>query len=129
MKIKTLSLTTLFGFLGLFLLIHTFNAKAASNSIVCTTAFGEKSLTIEDQKVSFHQEDESGVSRSISSVNESSVSTLKKFQGFVKTLYVDGKKHKISVQNVNSFSDANDSLTITSPKGHVITYPLSCQSV
>ncbi|HXH76107.1 MAG TPA: hypothetical protein VNJ08_14145 [Bacteriovoracaceae bacterium] len=129
MKTKTLSLSTILGFLGLLMMIHTMDVKAASSAIVCSTAFGEKSFTIEDQKISFHKEDEQGVSRSISSVNESAVRTHKKHLGFSKTLYIDGNKHRINVQNSKEFSDANDYLSITSPKGHEMTYPLSCHSV
>lgn len=128
MKTKTLSLSTILGFLGLLLMIHTLSAQAAS-AIECKTAFGEKTLTIEDQKISYQKEDEAGVSRSISSVGEASVRTHKKNFGFSKTLYIDGNKHRISIQNVNSFSEADDYLSITSPKGHEMTYPLDCHSV
>jgi hypothetical protein len=49
--------------------------------------------------------------------------------GFTKTLYIDGNKHRINIQNTNEFSDVNDYLSITSPKGHEMTYPLTCHSV
>lgn len=126
MKTNTISIPTIFGFLGLLLFIHTFSAHAA---IECSTAFGEKSFTIEDSKISFQKEDESGASRAISSVNEASVRTHKKHLGFEKTLYLEGNRHRIRIQDVNSFSDANDYLSITSPKGHEMTYPLTCHSV
>ena len=129
MKTKTLSLTTILGFLGLILMIHTMSAQASTNAITCSTAFGEKTFTIEDDRISFHKEDESGVSRSISSINGDSVRTHKKHLGFTKTLYIDGNKHRINVRNVNEFSDVNDYLSITSPKGHEMTYPLNCHSV
>ena len=128
MKTKTLSLSTILGFLGLVLMIHTMNAYSATPAIVCETAFGEKSFTIEDSRISFNKEDDAGVSRSISSINGESVRTHKKHQGFSKTLYIDGNKHRINVQNVNEFSDVNDYLSITSPKGHEMTYPLTCHS-
>lgn len=129
MKTKSLSFSTILGFLGLVLMIHTMNAKAAIPSIKCETAFGEKIFTIEDSRVSFQKEDESGVSRSISSVQGESVRTHVKHQGFSKTLYIDGNKHRINVKNVNSFSEVDDYLSITSPKGHEMTYPLTCHSV
>lgn len=129
MKTRTLSLTTILGFLGLILMIHTFNSHASTGSIVCSTAFGEKSFTIDNKTISFHKEDASGVSRAISSIPMNSVRTHKKNLGFSKTLYINGNKHRISVQNINEFSDANDYLSITSPKGHEMTYPLSCRSV
>lgn len=128
MKTKTLSLSTILGFLGLVLMIHTMNAYSATPVIVCETAFGEKSFTIEDNRISFNKEDETGVSRSISSIDGESVRTHKKHFGFSKTLYINGNKHRINVQNTNEFSDVNDYLSITSPKGHEMTYPLTCHS-
>ncbi len=128
MKTKTLSITTIFGFLGLLLVIHTMSASAATGTISCSTAFGEKTFTIEADRISFHREDVEGISRSISSVTGDSVRTHKKNLGFTKTLYIDGNKHRINVQNTNEFSDVNDYLSITSPKGHEMTYPLNCHS-
>lgn len=100
----------------------------ASSGIVCSTAFGEKTFTIEDNHISFSKEDEGGNSRAVASVAADSVRTQKKSSGFVKTLYIDGQKHRISIKNANSFSDVDDYLSITSPKGHEMTYPLSCHS-
>jgi hypothetical protein len=128
MKTKTLSLSTILGFLGLILMIHAMSSYASAGSITCETAFGEKRFTIENQIISFIKEDSSGVSRSISSVSGDSVRTQKRHLGFIKTLYIDGNKYKINVQNVNEFSDVNDYLSITGPKGHEMTYPLTCHS-
>jgi hypothetical protein len=128
MKTKTLSLSTILGFLGLILMIHAMNSHAATGSISCSTAFGEKTFTIEENRISFHKEDQDGVARSISSINGESVRTHKKHLGFTKTLYIDGNKHRINVQNVNEFSEVNDYLSITNPKGHEMTYPLHCHS-
>ncbi len=130
MKTKSLSLSSVFGFLGLMLLVHSYQSMAATApaKIECETAFGEKKFTIQDELISFHKEDEMGVSRSISSVAGQSVRTQKKHLGFSKSLYIDGNKYRISVQDVNTFSDANDYLSITSPKGHEMTYPLTCHS-
>lgn len=129
MRTKTLSLTSILGFCGVIIMIHTMNAHSSTGTIRCTTAFGEKSFTIEDQRISFHKEDEAGINRSISSVERESVHTHRKQFGFTKTLYIGGNKHRINIQNTNAFSDVNDYLSITSPKGHEMTYPLSCLSV
>lgn len=129
MKTKTLSLSTVLGFLGLILMIQSFSAHSATTSsapITCETAFGEKIFTIEEDRIAFKKEDESGIKRSISSI--SSVRTQKNHTGFSKTLYIDGNKHRIKIQNVNEFSESNDYLSITSPKGHEMTYPLNCHS-
>jgi hypothetical protein len=124
-----MKITSLFAFLGLLAMVHTYSSYAASGAIECKTAFGEKSFVIEDGRISFSKEDEAGVSRSISSVSADSVRTHTKHLGFTKTLYIDGNKHRINVQNKNEFSDVNDYLSITSPKGHEMTYPLTCHSV
>ena len=125
-----MKISSVLGFLSLLIMVHTYSSFAAtSGSIECKTAFGEKSFIIEDGRISFSKEDEAGVSRSISSVAGDSVRTHTKHLGFMKTLYIDGNKHRINVQNTHEFSDVNDYLSITSPKGHEMTYPLSCHSV
>lgn len=129
MKTKTLSTSTVLGFLGLITFLHVFSSFAHASTIKCETAFGEKSFTIDDQQISFSKEDELGVSRSISSIATESVRTHKKNLGFTKSLYIGGNKHRINIQNTNEFSDVNDYLSITSPKGHEMTYPLTCLSV
>jgi hypothetical protein len=129
MKQKTLSLSTILGFLGLLVFIHTFSSHASTGGIECKTAYGEKSFIIENGQISFQREDALGVSRSISSVPAGSVRTQTKNLGFTKTLYIDGLKHRINIPNSKEFSDVNDYLSITSPKGHEMTYPLSCHSV
>ncbi len=128
MKTKSLSLSTILGFLGLILAVHSFSSHAATPKIVCETAFGEKTFTIEDEHISFNKEDDAGVSRAISSISSDSIRTQKKFHGFSKSLYLNGDKYRINVQDVSSFSDVNDYLSITSPKGHEMTYPLTCHS-
>lgn len=111
------------------LVISSFSSQAATGArIVCQTAFGEKTLAIENEHISFLKEDETGIQRSISSIGAVAVRTQKKHLGFTKTLYLDGHKHRINLQNTNEFSDVNDYLSITSPKGHEMTYPLNCHS-
>ena len=125
-----MKISSVLGFLGLLISIHSYNSFASTNSAIeCKTAFGEKSFIIEDGRISFSKEDETGVSRSISSVASDSVRTHTKHLGFMKTLYIDGNKHRINVKNSKEFSDVNDYLSITSPKGHEMTYPLTCHSV
>lgn len=129
MKHKTLSLSTILGFLGLILMIHMMSAQAATPAIECSTAFGEKTFTIDNEHISFKKEDDAGVNRAISSISGDSIRTQVKHLGFSKTLYIDGNKHRINIQNTNEFSEVNDYLSITSPKGHEMTYPLNCHSV
>src|SRR5687767_2779720 len=103
MKTKTFSVPVILGFLGLAFTVQIFSVHAAGH-IECKTAFGEKSFIIDDNRISFQKEDESGVSRSISSVSSESVRTHKQNLGFNKTLYLNGNKHRIHIENTNEFS-------------------------
>ena len=122
MRTRTLSLTSILGFLGLVLLVHSFNSHAAVKGISCSTTFSEKEFTISEGKIDFVKKYDQD--RGIASVKN--VITHKKHMGFTKTMYIDGLKHKINIKDVNDFSEANDYLSITSPKGHEMTYPLNC---
>jgi hypothetical protein len=118
---KTINLTHIFGIMGLLLALNMFGKAQAS--IHCETAFGEKSFVIENERVVFSKEHaEQG--RSISSIDH--VRTEKRHKGFDKVLFKDGLKHRIHVDNAQEFSEVNDYIVITSPKGHEMTYPLSC---
>lgn len=100
------------------------NAHAAIKKIDCQTAFGEKTFTIQESTIAFHKEQESG--RSISSILEAQ--TQRTHKGFKKVLYVNGNKHLINIQNIEKFDNSEDYLAVTSPRGHKMTYPLSCSS-
>jgi hypothetical protein len=101
--------------------------KAATGDIVCETAYKEKTLLISHGAVAFSKGEYSAQARSISSVDN--VRTEKKHKGFIKILQLDGQKHRIRINNVEAFSEVEDSLKITSPKGHEITYPLTCRTI
>jgi hypothetical protein len=96
---------------------------ASIKPITCKTNFGEKSFTIQGKTVAFHKEKKEG--RSISSVLSSR--TKRSHRGFKKTLYRDGFKHLISIQNQAKFNSDNDFLAVTSPNGHKMTFPLICK--
>lgn len=104
------------------LLVHSFNSHAAVKTISCSTTFSEKEFDITDKHVAFIKKD--GAARDVASVKK--IVTHKKHLGFTKTLYIDGLKHKISIKDASDFSEASDYLSITSPKGHEMTYPLNC---
>lgn len=112
------------GLLTLALLIIFFGTKGHASTvqkIKCETAFGEKVFTVGEQTIAFHSKQRG---RSISSVMEAT--TKKTFSGFRKTLYVDGNKHLIHIADLNNMNSEDDFMAITSPKGHKMTYPLSC---
>ncbi len=100
-------------------------AGQAFSSVECETAFGEKAFTIEKSSVAFYKKSEGG--RSISSTL--GVMSSKTSKGFRKTMYIDGNKHTINIENQNAFSQSEDFLAITNPKGHKMTYPLTCKNI
>lgn len=114
-----------FGTLVLLLSVSLFSngAYASVKPIHCKTTYGEKEFTIEGSSIAFHSEDESG--RSMASIIDAR--THKTYEGFSKTLYVGGNKHKIHIDNKNKFNEINDYMAITSPKGHEMTYPIECK--
>lgn len=111
------------GALGILFLTLFFNPKAFSAvpTIHCETNFGIKSFTIEKESIAFHNED---AGRKISSVH--SAKSLKTSKGLSKTLYVNGQKHFVHIDDLNHFNDSEDYMAITSPDGHKMTYPLTC---
>ncbi len=122
---RTINLTHIFAIVGMLFALNIFGkAQAAPKNIFCETAFGEKTFLIEGDRVVFSKEHaEQG--RSISSIDQ--VRTEKRHKGFDKVLFKDGLKHRIHVDNATEFSEINDYMVITSPKGHEMTYPLSCR--
>jgi len=120
------------GMIGTLLLLSLLNSQAHASikgasfkPVKCETAFGEKSFTIENATIAFHKEKESG--RMISSVM--GAQTRRTHQGFRKTLYVNGNKHVINIENIKNLNDMDDFMAVTSPKGHKMTYPLTCSLV
>ena len=98
---------------------------ASLKPLKCETNFGEKSFTIDQETIAFHQQTRSG--RSISSVLSTGTTVTTK--GFKKVIYKDGSKHLISIKDMNQLSSNNDFLAITSPKGHKMTFPINCYSL
>ena len=116
-KIFTLTLLTT------FLLLEV--SHASIKPIKCETNFGEKSFTIDGTTVAFHNNKTQG--RSISSVLNST--TRKSVKGFRKTIYKNGHKHLINIDDQNNFNSDNDFLAVTSPKGHKMTFPINCSQL
>jgi len=107
----------------LFFVAFMGSANAAVKPIECKTNFGEKSFTIEDESVAFHQVQEK-IGRSVSSIYEAR--TQRTHKGIRKSLYLNGDKHLIHIENFKEFDASKDYLAVTSPKGHKMTYPLNC---
>ena len=114
---------TLFTTFTITFLSYMSIAMGAHKPISCQTNFGEKSFTIQGNTVAFHKKKDDG--RSISSVI--STQTKRIVKGFRKTLYQNGYKHLISIENLKSFDSNNDFLAVTSPQGHKMTFPINCK--
>lgn len=123
MKQNTLDLSTILGSLFVLVMVAFLGqqARADEGKIICETAYGEKHLIIGHDEVAFSR---GAPARSISSV--SAVRTEKRFHGFKKIMNLEGNKHTIFIKDVENFSEVEDSLSVTSPKGHEMTYPLTC---
>lgn len=127
---KAFQIQTVQLFIGLaclLLVIGFFGDKVHAStpkfqSISCQTMYGEKQFTIQGNTVSFHHRSNG---RYLSSVSNSIAQNTQK--GLKKTLYINNRKHLINIKNINKMSDAEDFMTITSTKGHKITYPLNCK--
>ena len=117
---KTINFARFIALTGLML----FGSAQAAVAINCETAFKEKTFLIEDERIVFSK-DSHELGRSISSVDQ--VRTERRHKGFDKVLYKDGLKHRIHIDDANSFNEVEDYMVITSPKGHEMTYPLSCR--
>jgi hypothetical protein len=125
---RTLDKNTIGLFMGtLFLLVGLafFAPKSyAAVSISCQTAYGEKEFTIDENSVAMHKEVKS--QRAVASVHN--VNTIATHKGFKKVVYIDGNKHQINIEDAKNFNETNDYLAITNPKGHKMTYPLTCHN-
>jgi hypothetical protein len=99
-------------------------------SLKCKTANGEKEMTLSDKFLSFNEDSPRYKFNSQRMISSSiQVKTKKSGKGMVQTLDFEGNKHKIIIKDLSKFSEVHDYLTITSPKGHEMTYPLNCQLV
>ena len=94
-------------------------------SIICYTPNAEKAFKIGADSIAYFEESSRAQGRSIASITE--VRTKKTGPGFTKTLFFEGKRHQIHIDNLKQFSEVHDYVSITSPKGHEMTYPLICR--
>lgn len=102
------------------------NAARVTTKLECSTNFGEKQFTIEDNTIAFHETTESA-SRSISSIYEAR--TQKTHRGIKKSLYLNGNKHLIHIMDSANMNSDDDYMAITSPQGHKMTYPINCSLI
>lgn len=96
--------------------------------IICHTPNKEKSFVINKYDVAFFKADETRPSgfRTLASLSFKGHAEMD--QGFNKTLYKDGLRHRISINDTSNFNEVDDYISITSRKGHVMSYPLNCEA-
>ena len=108
------------------------SASIGKGQIRCTTPRMGKELKISDTHITYIEDsiknNEQVNGRKLASLELafSNVRTRNTHKGFTKILSFEGHKHTIHIENKNSFNDVNDYLTIRSPQGHEIIYPLNC---
>ncbi|MBL7664783.1 MAG: hypothetical protein JNM93_06585 [Bacteriovoracaceae bacterium] len=120
---NVLALLKLFIVSGLF----AGKALAVNPSFKCHTPNEEKIFTIDSDKVTFHHVELFKNSREVSSTVD--VTTLNSHTGFTKVMYVNGYKHRIHINDLKNMNEVDDYISIISPKGHTMTYPITCKHI
>ncbi len=128
---KSLKIINLIILATLFLSVSSF---ASLPNIECTTTrMTGKKVIISQSKVTYVEEymGNEGPKREIASLETSitNVRTMYSASGITKMLSFEGHQHTIHIENVASPSDMDDYLSIKSPRGHEITYPLTCKTI
>jgi hypothetical protein len=93
-----------------------------ASSFQCETFYKEIKLTIEDSKISIINTTQGA--REIASTITSA--TVNNSTSVLKVFYKNGEQYKLMIKDRNNFSDSDDTLSIKSPKGHKMTYPVIC---
>ncbi len=94
----------------------------AGEGITCSTPRENKVFTIQNDKVAFQ---EMSGKRSLASQEE--VQTVKKGNGMTTSLWMNGQKHIIHINDLKNFSESEDYIILRSRQGHEVIYPLSCK--
>jgi hypothetical protein len=102
--------------------VHGELQAATGDTIKCNSMYGKKIITLKNDSVTMGEWESN--SRAISSVNK--VKTLKRGNSLTKTLYFQGQKHKIHLENLSQLSENTDYMTISNQEGHQMTYSLNC---
>ncbi len=128
------SMQTKLGLLTLLVVTFFINGLAKASTlgnreIKCHTQNHEKMFTISEKFLTFHEAQSTNFlsKRAISSANP--VRTKVSGEGIVQTLSFEGNNHKIVIKDLKKFSEMTDYLSIVSPKGHEMTYPITCEQL
>ncbi len=96
--------------------------------IYCTTPNEEKAFVLKEHTIVFqNMNDEAAPARKVASAKI--IQTKIQDKGFTKTTNFERNAFKVKIDNTEAFNEANDFITIASPEGHVLTYPIKCQAI
>lgn len=128
--------------LGVLLLVVFFIQVNANAAIKCSTMNGEKTFEVHKSHVAFeHVKSDffnttldrkrylSSSNNSKNTIKVSARNRVRPSNQIQKKLTFEGKVHLIHIENKNSFDSIDDYISITSDKGHKITYPLECSQI
>jgi hypothetical protein len=93
-------------------------------SVTCHTPMSEKILKIDSTtiNVATNKKEEN---RSIASIIK--IRTLSTENGFTKVFKFKNLDAKVHVENLKKPNEADDYFSLTSKKGHQMTYPINCE--
>lgn len=122
---------TLFLFLlsiQMFLVTGKLWSMDLEKEIYCTTPNEEKAFILKEHTIVFQDTNEDAApARKVASARI--IQTKIQDNGFIKTTNFERNSFKVKINNTAEFNDANDFVTIASPEGHVLTYPIKCQTI
>ena len=114
---------------GPILLFIVFGSKvfASHKPIVCHTHRGAKIFQIVGNQVSVDIKSDWDAPRRPASIFQNARNKLNA-KGLTKIVFFEGHKHTLHIENVDKLNEVDDYVTISSKKGHEITYPLNCKN-
>lgn len=107
--------------------ITCFSASARAlfyKEIKCQTNRMNKGIKITQSGINFYEQD---FGREVASAPSRELAMS---EGTItRSFNFEGHKYTLHVENVESFSDMDDYLTISDQKGHEILYPVTCSKI
>jgi hypothetical protein len=122
-----MKLTTTSIILGILVHLHMILGQfcwAGEQSLICHTDRIDKKFVIEKKEVTiynFRGDDHSG--RKIAS----SI-TKKRSNGFDQIIHFEGNRYQLHIENRYLLNSVDDYISIRSPQGHEIIYPIKCKN-
>jgi late competence protein required for DNA uptake (superfamily II DNA/RNA helicase) len=93
-------------------------------SVVCHTPRFNKVFEVQENRITFFNENDSTAKRELASVVSRSKITV---GGVTQIVNFENQKHTIHIDDLKNFSDVNDYIIIKAKSGHETTYPITCE--